>query len=314
MFDILFPKRVEQGASIGFFAPSDPIFPRRFQFLSLGIDLLKKWGFSPEIIENDLLNNWASLRTTQERTEEFHRKLTDCNFDILMAVWGGKNSSDLLPYLDYDLIRRTNKPIIGTSDIAVILNAITDKSRVITFHGPNVLGKLNQTKEEGLPFNNSSLKKIKQLLPYKEDKDIRVIQPGQAVGRLVGGSLGTFTLGLSGTKYIPSFKKIIFFFESASLDYFKTRQHLQHLKLTGFTKNVVGVVIGTMTKIQKDHLKFFSDSLSGHFGASIPILWANVFGHGFYHNPTFPIGMKVRLNTGLENKIQPDDDSYRSLK
>lgn len=314
MLDIIYPKRVERGASIGFFAPSDPIFPRRLQFINIGIELLKKWGFSPEKIDDKVLNSWALLRTTQERVMEFHSKLSDPICDILIAVWGGKNSSDLLPHLDYKLIRGANKPIIGTSDIAVILNSITEKSRIITFHGPNVLGKLNQTSEENLPFNNSSCAKIEQLLPHNDAQEISVIQPGQAVGRLIGGSLGTFTLGLSGTEYMPSFEKIIFFFESASLDYFKTRQHLQHLKLTGFSKKVAGVVVGAMTKIDKLHLKNFKETLFEHFDITIPILSANIFGHNFYHNPTFPIGLKVRLNTEIKNKLQPEDDSYGSVK
>ncbi|WP_020586339.1 S66 peptidase family protein [Desulfobacter curvatus] len=315
MQKIIYPKRINEGGTVGFFAPSDPVLPRRIEYVNKGIDLLKSWGFFPETIEDEVFNKWETLRTTQERITEFNSKLQNPKLDILIAVWGGKNSNDLLEKLDYGLIRKNNKPIIGTSDIAVLLNAITEHSRIVTFHGPNVLGKLNQTKETGLPFNNLSYSKITQLLPKKDECRIHTIQPGKSVGTLVGGSLGTFTLGLSGTKNMPSFEKIIFFFESASLDYYKTRQHLQHLKMTGFAKKVVGVIVGAMTKIDKQEFEVFEKFLIDYFeNKKIPILSTNAFGHGFYYNPTFPIGLRVTLNTESDNMLQPEDELYESIR
>lgn len=291
------PKKITEGAKVGFFSPSDPIYPRRIEFIKLGVEILNEWGYFTELIDDTTLNKWGALRPLKERINEVHDKMIDPKIDVLIATWGGKNSSDLLPHLNYNLIRKSRKPIIGTSDIAVLLNAITCYSGLITFHGPNVLGKLNQTKEIGLPLLKDNIKNELNLLGISSNNEMQIYRHGSTTGRLVGGSLGTFTLGLSGTKYMPNFDQIIFFFESASLDYFKTRQHLQHLKLTGFIERVVGVIIGAMTKIDKHLSNDFLNMINHFFADHIPIIKCDVFGHGFYHNPTFPIGMKAKIDT-----------------
>lgn len=297
MTTIILPKKVRKGATIGFFSPSDPIYPRRIRFIKLGVKILNDWGYSTEGISDKTLEDWSTLRPVNVRTDEFHEKLEDRNIDILIATWGGKNSSDLLPHLNHDLIRNSRKPIIGTSDIAVLLNAITSCSRLITYHGPNVLGKLNQTSEVGFPLLQANIGSDYKFLPFSSEREIHILQEGSSSGRLVGGSLGTFTLGLSGTKYMPDFDKIIFFFESASLDYFRTRQHLQHLNITGFINRVVGVIIGAMTKIDESSDKYFYRMILDLFPAPVPIIKCNLFGHGLFYNPTFPIGMLAKMDT-----------------
>lgn len=304
---IVLPKRLSKGAKFGFFSPSDPIYPRRVEFIKNAIEIINEWGFQTEEITEEMFKNWSSLRSPHERTQEFINKLENPDFDGLIATWGGKNSNDLLRLLDYDLIRRTNKPIVGSSDIAVMLNAITKKSGLVTYYGPNVLGKLNQTREIGLPLLTCNPDKSINLFPKNSIEEIKIVSPGKCEGRLVGGSLGTFTLGLSGTEFMPRFKSIIFFFESASLDYFRIRQHLQNLKTTGFTKNVVALIVGVTNQIKDEGNIAFKEMLKEIFTAKIPILTTELFGHGFYYNPTFPIGSNVKIDTEKnEYTIEPE--------
>jgi len=291
-----YPNITNQTPRIGFFSPSTALFSRRIPFVMQGIEILKSWDYKVEDIRNSF-KIWGKLRSIEERINEFHSKLTDNNIDILFSVWGGKNSIDLLPHLDYNLISKECKPIIGVSDIAVLLNAISYKSKIITFHGPNVLGKLNQTKEVGLPFLKTEYNVSNRIVLEKTlCPNIQIVQNGISSGFLFGGSLGTFTLGLSGNDFIPKEKEIIFFFESASLDIYQTMQHLMNLKLSGFMSRVKGILIGAMTKIEDDtsFINYLKNSIVTN---NIPIIKSDFIGHSFFNNPTLPIGLQVTFNT-----------------
>ncbi|MCE7062359.1 LD-carboxypeptidase [Dyadobacter sp. CY343] len=294
---ILLPKAITKGARLGFFSPSDPIYPRRIEFIKNATSILSNWGYKPEEITDQRFEEWSVLRSPATRAQEFHEKLVDNNIDCLMASWGGKNSSDLLTYLDYPLIRKIKKPIVGSSDINVLLNAITHKSGLITFYGPNVLGKLNQTEEIGLPLLLKSKTNTYNIFPPSSNNKLKILRTGSCVGRLVGGSLGTFTLGLSGTQFMPVFEKAIFFFETASLDYFRIRQHLQHLNNTKFLRNIVGLIVGVTNQITDGDINLFENMLLELLPNDIPIVTTELFGHGFYYNPTFPIGARMSMDT-----------------
>lgn len=289
------PKRIYKGERIGIFSPSDPIYSRRIPFILEGLKILQTWGFKPDDINEYDFNIWSELRSPLERAREFNRLVVNKSCSALLATWGGKNVSDILQLVNYDLVKEHQKVIFGSSDIAVLLNAITAKTNLLTFYGPNVLGKLNQTCESGLPLISDTIQVPFEFNLNGSLSPVAVI-PGCSTGHLVGGSLGTFTLGLSGTKYIPNFAKMIFFFESGSLDLFRIRQHLRHLELTGFLDNVTGVLIGAMTKIEDT--KNLDLLLSEIFSPrSCPVVRCDAFGHGYFNNPMIPIGPVAELRT-----------------
>jgi muramoyltetrapeptide carboxypeptidase len=306
---ITLPNAITKGAKFGFFSPSEPIYPRRVEFIKKAVEIIHDWGFLAEEITEEMFQDWSVLRSPKVRADELHEKLVNAEFDGLIGTWGGKNSNDLLSLLDYELIRKINKPIIGSSDIGVLLNAITKRTQLVTYYGPNVLGKLNQTEEKGMPLLFDPLEKTVSLFPNLRKDKIKILRHGKCEGRLVGGSLGTFTLGLSGTDFMPKYDKTIFFFESASLNYFRIRQHLQNLKTTGFTQNVVGLIVGATIQINDESIIPFEEMLSDLFSGDIPIVTTEMFGHGFYYNPTFPIGRLLNMDTAeLSFHIEPERD------
>jgi muramoyltetrapeptide carboxypeptidase len=56
---------------------------------------------------------------------------------MIQTVIGGFNSGELLPYLDYDLIRRNPKIVVGYSDITALSNAIYSQTGLVTYSGPH---------------------------------------------------------------------------------------------------------------------------------------------------------------------------------
>ena len=301
--NLIFPYAINRNPRIGFFSPSVPLLDHRIRFIKEGIDKLTSWGYQVQSISERQFLEWKNLRSASVRKKEIYDLLADNSIDILFSVWGGKNSNDLIETLDYVFIRNNAKPIIGVSDVCVLLNAITSQARIVTYHGPNVVGKLNQTKANELAIMTSSIKELK-LVPDDYDEDLTVVRHGVCKGNLVGGSLGTFTIGLSGTRYMPDFDNILFFFESASLDYYQIKQHLKALSLTGFSNRVAGLFVGNLSKVNNDQLPDLYKLLCKFTpNSSIPIIKSNLFGHGEFYNPCFPIGAVTYIDTRINKYV-----------
>ena len=60
----------------------------------------------------------------------------DKDVKAIMCVKGGEDSNSTLDYIDYNLIKENHKIICGFSDNTSILDAIYNKTGLVTFHGP----------------------------------------------------------------------------------------------------------------------------------------------------------------------------------
>ena len=54
----------------------------------------------------------------------------------IFCVRGGYGSIRLLDLIDFDTIRKNPKIFVGYSDITTLLMAISQKTGLVTFHGP----------------------------------------------------------------------------------------------------------------------------------------------------------------------------------
>lgn len=52
-----------------------------------------------------------------------------------MASIGGNNTNSILPYIDYEYLKRNPKIVIGYSDTTALLLAIYAKTGLVTFYG-----------------------------------------------------------------------------------------------------------------------------------------------------------------------------------
>ena len=259
----------------------------------------------------------------QDRVEDLHQAFADPNVKAIFVARAGMNSNQILPYLDYDLIAKNPKIIIGYSDITAIINAIYAKTGIITYSGPgySTLKSVEFDSEDFIYkywhsalFTNQTI----EVLPasniidesYKSGKTesteyisdgFWAINEGFCEGTIIGSNLCTLNL-LQGTQYMPSLVDSIIFIED---DYESSAGHFDRdleslTQLPDFDK-VKGVVIGvfqndsninrqTLTKLIKNKPKL----------ANIPVI-ANVnFGHT---KPllTFPIGGTAKLQVNSKH-------------
>lgn len=295
------PNILTGGNTIGVFAPSEPLWGDRRTRLEAGERLLHDEGFMIRRSKNLFAEHFDSAGTVEQRLEDIQELLGDPSVHALGGAWGGKSANELIEGLDYDRCLKTAKPIFGFSDVGVILNAITAKTGLITFFGPNIVGKLDESSNCDLSLMKDPEhgKGKNPFLNNAQNKVWDVIIPGEGSGRLFGGNLSTFVLGLTGSTLFKPMVGCVFFWESAGETPQIIKQHLYCLRNSGFLYKISAMVIGDVRWPQDgyDHQPIESVIEEVLRGIDIPVFRCPTFGHASLPNPIIPIGAMMSFSS-----------------
>lgn len=290
-------------------------------FKNLGYSLTK----GKYIFDKDAYFGCSSI---ENRVEDLMNAFLDKNVEIILCADGGYNVNQILPYLDYEVIRKNPKIMIGYSDITVLLLAIMKKTDLITYYGPMVSGFGSNNEytlkyfEKILENKDFTLRSSKEIVDYKKVNDkiekvvlknggMSVIQSGKAFGKIIGGNLCTINL-LQGTEYMPNLNNSILFLEDDADDFksdvflLEFDRNLESL-LQLPNCNIKGIVFGRFqvsSNMTIDKLKTIIKNKKKL--KDVPIICGADFGHT---NPMFtiPIGAYCNLNiesNNIEIKIE----------
>ena len=301
---IIKPKRLKIGARVGLIAPSSPVALNRWQQT---IRNMEGMGFELVYDEKAVLAKYGYLAGKDKaRAREINRMFADKSIDAIWCVRGGYGSARLLPMLDYDLIKKNPKVIIGYSDITALLHGIFLKTGLVGFHGPvgasrftkystkHVTSVLMTPQDEyTIPFPAENLK--------EEDVSYQpfVVTAGNAVGQLVGGNL-TLVSSLMGTPYELDMKDKLVFLEDIGEKPYRLDRMLTQLLLAGKLQNAAGIVLGVFSGCQageNDNSLSLREMIEDRLmGLGIPVIYGMSFGH-IGNNFTLPMGITAELNT-----------------
>src|SRR5216684_3004916 len=128
------PKRLTPGDTVGLVLPASAAFEAdEIQFAKEQMEAI---GFKV-VIGPHAFDKWGYFAgRDRDRADDINRMFADDQIAGVVCYTGGWGSPRVLPYLDYGLIARKPKVLIGYSDITALLNAIHEKTGLITFHGP----------------------------------------------------------------------------------------------------------------------------------------------------------------------------------
>ena len=227
----------------------------------------------------------------------------DKNVDAIFCLRGGYGTLRLLQDIDFNLIKKYKKIIIGFSDITVLLLSIFTKTSLITFHGPML----------GIKQEQNSIKKMLSLLhnpkfhfSYQNKSNGITIHKGKAYGKLIGGNLSNICSMLE-SGYLPNVKDAILFLEDCNEEPYKIDRLLTQLENAKIFKQVSGLIFSSFYKCkfknEKEIITLIKNKTSN---LKIPIIYNFPIGHG-KNNFAVPIGMKVMLdadNKTLKSTIQ----------
>lgn len=283
---------------------------------SIGFEVL----FSKNVYSD---NNEYHCGSINERIEDINYAFKS-DSEIIFTAMGGYNCNQLLPYIDYELIKQNPKIICGFSDVTALLVAIYAKTGVKTYYGPHfssfgMIHGIDYTVDNFIKIIKNKRNSIESSKTYRDDpwyKDQKkineikneglvVINKGITYGNILGGNLCTLNL-LQGTEYMPKMKDIVLFIEDDDLSgkdfLYEFDRNLESLLQTDIGKNLKGIVVGrcqlkSEMNTEKWHILFNRDRFK-----DIPIIINANFGHT---TPifTFPIGGYARIEASDNPKI-----------
>ena len=261
-------------------------------------DVIKEWGFTPEIGKNvGKLEAGKYAGTAEERAEDFIAALKDTSIKAILCNRGGYGTIQLVDLIDLKLVKDNPKWLIGFSDIST-LHAMQTKAGVMSIHGTmsSFIAKTAGTD------NNSTLLRdlLKGEVPtYKVPKH-QYNQKGKAEGILVGGNMATF-VPLVGASDIDIFSNdgIILFLEEIGESLHNIDRMFNTLELHGVMENVRGVILGEFVDSGTDlDYETTEAMLSSYLKKyNIPVICGFPAGHDDVNVPLV-MGAKVKMDVG----------------
>ena len=297
--------RLQPGDTVGVVAPATATFQQ--VELEIVRESLEALGLKVKIGEH-VMNRYGSLAgADRDRAADINRFFADRDVRAVLPTRGGWGSARLLPLLDFEVIGRNPKIILGYSDITALLNGIHARTGLVTFHGPNGGGRwdaysLDWMKRvifsgDAATFGNPKTTNDRNVLTQIDNRT-RVITPGRARGRLLGGNLTVLT-SMLGSPFVPNFDGAILFLEDVEEQPYRVDRMMTQLKIAGVLDRVRGVVFGnctdctpsagyasfTLEEILNDHLK----------PLGVPCWQGAMIGHGM-PQWTLPVGLEVEID------------------
>lgn len=271
------PKRLAPGDTVALVSPASATF--NTVDLQIAKESLEALGFKVRVSPHMMERHGYLAGDDKARADDINKAFADKGVAAVHAIRGGWGSARVLPYLDFDTIRRNPKVLIGYSDITALLLSIHAKTGLITFHGPIGLGRwdpysldyyrrvlfngeqVTYSNKQGISAERNSLTQV--------EFRTQTITPGKARGKLLGGNLTVLTTIL-GSPYLPDWEDTVLFCEDVHEEFYRIDRMLTQLKLAGVLNKIKGFVFGgcsecgpgdgnfgalTLEEIFADHIK-----------------------------------------------------------
>jgi muramoyltetrapeptide carboxypeptidase LdcA involved in peptidoglycan recycling len=322
---------LRKGDTIGIVSPSwcgAGLFPHRVEN---GKRNLEKLGYKVVFGKNALKITGYTAGGPEERAADINEFFKNKEIKAIICSIGGNHSNQILPYIDWQVVKNNPKIFCGFSDITVLHLAIYKKTNLVTFYGPSLLNQFAEYPEmheytkssflsvvgKAKPFGKviSSEYWTEEVLNWQTKKDLvrprklknnpgwRWIKRGSARGKLLGGCISSL-LHLRGTPYLPSFKNSILFWEIpegesiykgeslANID-----SYLMDFSLSGIFRDINGMIVGRPYRYSKTDIENLIQIIFQRTeGYEFPILFNVDIGHT---DPmlTIPIGIHTTLDS-----------------
>ena len=257
-------------------------------------------GYNIKISKSNSLQWGPFAGTPQERADDLHRMFADPKIDAVMCARGGYGANRVLPLLDYDLIRKNPKIFIGYSDITAYLTSITQKTNLVTFHGP----MLTTYKKSWINYNYNLMNRVLTgenniNIEPPESLKTRILKDGTAFGPLWGGNM-SLLINRLGTSDALNTNGVILFLEDIDEYLYSFERMLVQMRTSGMFDQINGLIVGELEDIRDQEVRFGRNTdeiiLDICGDLDIPIVSNFPCGHGKYQ-ATLPISITTEINT-----------------
>jgi len=298
------PRVLKPGDTVGLIAPASYTFDLwRLDDAAARVEAL---GLKPKFGKYVRGRRGFLSGTDEERLEDLHAMFADRSVAAVFALQGGYGTPRLLDRIDYELLRKNPKILLGYSDITGLHLAIGKKAGLVTFHGPNMIGSLPPRTLDLLKRALFVAEPIGEVTnpeepdPLNVEFPLRTVSAGVARGRIVGGNL-TLVSATMGTPFEIETKDRILLIEDTGEAPYRIDRMLVQLKLAGKLEQAAGVVFGTCSDCAPSRSSFeltlsLSEVLDELLGSlRKPVLAGLLFGHT-KEKAIIPMGVEAELD------------------
>lgn len=297
------PKALKKGDTIGMITPGSYISDEALEKAVANVESL---GFKVKLSKNIRAKRGFNAGTDIERLLDLHTMFTDDQVDGIWCARGGYGCTRLLPYIDYQMIKKHPKVFIGYSDVTALLNAFYLKTDLIGFHGPVGASEFTDYTRENLLaviVEGKSPHAITLSENNKNSEDTafhaRQLIYGKPTGRLLGGNLSLLA-SMAGTEWEPDYKGSITFLEDVGEKPYSVDRMLTQLRQSKSFKQSAGIALGIFNDCaapkEEDSLSL-AQTVNDRIGdLRIPSVYGLSFGH-IDDQFTLPVGVEAELDT-----------------
>ncbi|MCA0131414.1 S66 peptidase family protein [Winogradskyella alexanderae] len=242
------PPYLKPGDTVAIVAPSGILKSREGE-IQKAISLLKSWGLNAKIGQHVFNKADHFAGTDDERCEDFQNAMDDTTVSAIWCARGGYGTVRILDQLDYTKFRKHPKWVIGYSDITALHNQLHNEG----FESLHALMCVSLAEDKNdIQETVGSFKSA--IFGNPENyvlKGSSYNKTGMANGMLVGGNLTMLHTMLGSETSINTNGKILFIEEIGEYKYHIDRM-LQSLKRAGYFDNLMGLIVGDMSKLRKN--------------------------------------------------------------
>lgn len=300
----MIPTKLKKGDTIGVIAPSNYIEKDDLEYINASIALMEASEFKVKFGKYVFEDTLGYGTSPEKRAADINWAFKDDEVKAIMCVKGGEDSNTILDYIDYEMIKKHPKIICGFSDNTSILNAIHEKTGLVTYHGPTFKSLTSwKTGYAYKQFIKTFVENTESLIMGEPEDEYTTMQAGQATGELVGGNLSLFTKLVCG-KYAVNLQDKILFLEELGFEAAPemVNSNIYYLKQNGVFDRIAGLWIGNYEHPSKVSIeKIIKNAIGDEY--KFPIIKSDNFGH-IDKKIIIPIGTKAEINTNEKIKIK----------
>lgn len=246
------PARLKKGDRIGLINPAGATAHR--VDVEIVRESLAALGFEVQVAGHVLDRYGYLAGSDSDRAADVMAQFEDPSVAGIVAIRGGWGCARILPLLNFDVIGRNPKVLLGYSDVTALLLAVHARTGIVTFHGPVGSGSWNQFTAgyfrrvvmDGDAVEYRNPKQTGGLLTQVYDR-VETIVEGKASGRLLGGNL-TVLSAIVGSPFLPDWQGAILFLEDVGEDIYRVDRMLTQLRLAGILDQIEGFIFGKCTE------------------------------------------------------------------
>lgn len=297
------PHRLKRGDTVGLVTPGSYLDDEGLQ---KAVTNLEGLGFHVKLSANIRAERGFTAGTDGERLADLHAMFADPQVSAVWCARGGYGCSRLLPGLDFDLIKKHPKVLIGYSDITALLQAIHLRTGLVCFHGPvgaSEFTDYTRSQVTAMLLEGAAPFTIQPAAANGEAPEEAfqplVISEGQARGPLAGGNLSLLA-AMAGTPFDLDVRGKLLFIEDVGEKPYRIDRMLTQLRQSSKLQEAAGIALGIWADCEadpEDRSLTLRQTLADRLGdLGIPVAYGLSFGH-IDNQCTLPVGITAELDT-----------------